>query len=233
MIRTDTLHELFDVAALLTDAAGARAATGSRSSPTPAARGSCAPTPVRPVGVDVPELPDEVRVDARRSCCPPPRRSRNPSTCSRLGVRRGLRADAPGADRGRCVRCDPGDLRPAAGHRGRRRRGRASARSRQTRPRRPDRGGVHDRARARRRSWRPEPCRCRATSFRRTAARAVALAARATGRWRAAPERDRDASRPAARPSRRPRSSAAQLARGVGWLAPAVVEPARAATGCR
>ena len=93
VIRTDTMHELFDVAAAADGAAASRAATASRSSPTPAARASCARTPARPTASTSPSC--RQRVQPRLAeFLPDGRRGRQPDRHDRDGDRRRLPADA-------------------------------------------------------------------------------------------------------------------------------------------
>ncbi len=114
VIRTDTLHELFAVASLLTTQpvpGGDRVAIVTNAG----GPGIMCADACHADGVDVPQLPDERQVEALRI---PPRRRfpAQPNRRARDRVRRGLPVDAPDADRGAGVRCDPRDLRPLAGH---------------------------------------------------------------------------------------------------------------------
>ena len=80
VIRTDTVGELFDVAALLAGQPLPAGRPRRRSSPTPAARGSPAPTPARRRGSRVEPLPAEHAAPAARGTCRPRRRRPTRST---------------------------------------------------------------------------------------------------------------------------------------------------------
>ena len=76
VIRTDTMHELFDVgvAAVRASRVPAGPAGGDRDQRR-AAPGSSAPTPARPAGLEVVELPEQVRDRLARVPRPARRRS--------------------------------------------------------------------------------------------------------------------------------------------------------------
>ncbi len=232
VIRTDTLHELFDVARCW-PRSRCRAATGSRSSPTAAGPGSCAPTPARPTVSTSPSCRPRSRRGSPAVAC----RSASPgnpidmiATATAEDYRRTLQA----ADRRGRVRRDPDDLRAAAGDPGR-----------PTSPRairevgRGDRGaGVAIAAVFMTDAGTPaelgsERVRVPGYEFPEDAARAVALAAK-HGRWRARPG-------PAAGRTRRPptRTRPPRSSPGSSPRAPAGSTPTRwssccsTATGCR
>ena len=96
VIRADTLGELFDVAALL---AGQPLPAGRRVaiSPTPAARGSSAPTRARPRASSVPTLPTRCRQRCAPSCAGGG--GRQPGRPDRRRLRGGLPARARRARR--------------------------------------------------------------------------------------------------------------------------------------
>ena len=213
VIRTDTLHELFDVAALLAKQPvprGDRVAIVTNAG----GPGSSAPTPARPTA-------SRCRSSRRRRCrggcagfLPASRVGRQPDRHDRHRIGRRLRDARCAALLERCLRRDRGDLRAAAGHPGRRRR----RGDRATRRRTPEctiaavfmtaRAPPAELARRTRRG-------VRASSFPEDAARAIALAARhgalAQPRRRAAAR-----SSTTAGPTKRRRSSAEALAERSG-----------------
>ena len=213
------------------DAARARGATGSRSSPTAAVRGSCAPTPARPTASRSPSCRRSVQ--ARLAGVPPGAASLgNPvdmiATATADDYRRTIQTliDADACDAILAIFVPPlvteaVDVARAIREVGRGPRTGGGAR-----------GGVHDRREGRRRSWAPSACGCRATSSPRMP--------RARWRWRpstdaGAPGTRRPVPRLATSDPERGRGDHQRGAgaRAHGWLDPSASPSCSTATGCR